>query len=49
MKFMEKCSKNEFPFRTLMFTLITMKFDASCIMHEHVIKMANIAKRLKSL
>ena len=32
-----------------MSTLTTMKFDGSCTMHEHVIKMTNIAARLKSL
>jgi len=34
---------------TLMSTLITMKFDGSRTMHEHVIEMINIAARLKSL
>ncbi|XP_027364268.1 uncharacterized protein LOC113871375 [Abrus precatorius] len=34
---------------TLMSTLITMKFDGSRTMHEHVIEMTNIAARLKSL
>ena len=34
---------------TLMTTLITMKFDGSRTMHEHVIEMTNIAARLKSL
>ena len=34
---------------TLMGTLITMKFDSSRTMHEHVIEMTNIAVRLKSL
>ena len=34
---------------TLMSTLITMKFDDSRTMHEHVIEMTNIATRLKSL
>ena len=33
----------------LMSTLTTMKFDGSCIMHEHVIEMTNIAARLKTL
>jgi len=35
--------------RTLMSTLTTMKFDGSRTMHEHVIKMTNIAARLKTL
>ena len=35
--------------RTLMSTLITMKFDGSCTMQEHVIEMTNIATRLKTL
>ncbi|XP_068477318.1 uncharacterized protein [Phaseolus vulgaris] len=34
---------------TLMSTLITMKFDGSRTMHEHVIEMKNIVARLKSL
>ncbi|XP_057746512.1 uncharacterized protein LOC130965767 [Arachis stenosperma] len=34
---------------TLMGTLTTIKFDGSRTMHEHVIKMINIAVRLKSL
>jgi len=34
---------------TLMRILITMKFDGSRIMHEHVIKMTNIIVRLKTL
>nr|KYP43549.1 hypothetical protein KK1_034976 [Cajanus cajan] len=34
---------------TLMSTLTTIKFDGSRTMHEHVIEMANIAARLKSL
>ena len=34
---------------TLMSTLTTMKFDGSRTMHEHVIKMTNIAAKLKSL
>ena len=32
-----------------MSTLITIKFDGSRTMHEHVIEMTNIAARLKSL
>nr|KYP41156.1 hypothetical protein KK1_037495 [Cajanus cajan] len=32
-----------------MITLTTIRFDGSCTMHEHVIKMTNIAARLKSL
>ena len=32
-----------------MVTLTTMKFDGSRTMHEHVIKMKNLASRLKSL
>jgi len=35
--------------RTLMSTLITMKFVGSRTMYEHVIKMTNIATRLKTL
>jgi len=35
--------------RTLMSTLTTMKFDGSCIMHEHIIEMTNITTRIKSL
>ncbi|XP_047260877.1 uncharacterized protein LOC124894186, partial [Capsicum annuum] len=35
--------------RTLMGTVITMKFDGSHTMHEHVIEITNIAARLKSL
>ena len=35
--------------RTLMSTLTTKKFDGSRTMHEHVIKMTNIAARLKTL
>jgi len=34
---------------TLMSTLTTMKFDGSRTMYEHVIKMTNIATRLKTL
>ena len=34
---------------TLMSTLTAMKFDGSHTMHEHVIKMTNIAARLKTL
>jgi len=34
---------------TLMSTLITMKFDGSCTMREHLIEMTNIVARLKSL
>jgi len=34
---------------TLMSTLVTMKFDGSRTMYEHVIKMTNIATRLKTL
>jgi len=34
---------------TLMSTLITMKFDSSRTMYEHVIEMTNIAARLKTL
>jgi len=34
---------------TLISTLITMKFDGSCTIHEHAIKMTNIIARLKSL
>ena len=34
---------------TLMSTLTTMKFDDSRTMHEHVIKITNIAARLKTL
>ena len=34
---------------TLMSTLITMKFDGSRTMYEHVIEMTNIAARLKTL
>jgi len=34
---------------TSMSTLITMKFDGSRTMHEHVIEMTNIEARLKSL
>ena len=30
-----------------MSTLTTMKFDSSSTMHEHVIKMTNIAEKLK--
>ena len=33
---------------TLMSTLITMKFDGSRTMHEHVIEMTNIVTKLKS-
>jgi len=32
----------------LMSTMITMKFDDSRTMHEHVIKMTNIVARLKT-
>jgi len=32
-----------------MSTLTTMKFDGSCTIHEHAIKMTNIATRLKTL
>jgi len=35
--------------RTLMSILISMKFDGSRTMHEHVIEMAKIAARLKTL
>jgi hypothetical protein len=34
---------------TLMGTLTTIKSDGSCTMHEHIIKMTNIATRLESL
>jgi len=34
---------------TLMSALITMKFNDSRIMHEHVFEMTNIATRLESL
>jgi hypothetical protein len=34
---------------TLMGTLTTIKFDGSRTMHEHIIKMTNIATRLMSL
>ena len=34
---------------TLMSTLITMKFDGSRTMHEHVLEMTNLSTRLKSL
>jgi len=34
---------------TLMSILVTMKFDGSRIMYEHVIQMTNIATRLKTL
>ena len=30
-------------------TLITMKFDGSCTMHEHVKGMTNITEKLKSM
>lgn len=35
--------------RILMGTLTTIKFNGSCIMHEYVIEMTNIASKLKSL
>jgi len=35
--------------RTLISTLVTMKFDGSHTMYEHVIEMTNIATRLKTL
>ena len=35
--------------KSLAGTLITMKFDGSRTMHEHVIEMTNIAARLKSM
>ena len=34
---------------TLMSTLTTIKFDGSCIMHEHVIEMTNIAQDCLSM
>ena len=34
---------------TLMSILVTMKFDGSRIMYEHVIQMTNIETRLKTL
>jgi len=51
MKFMEERSQtaDKFLVGTLMSTLTTMKFDGLCTMHEHVIKMTNIAARLKYL
>jgi len=51
MKFVEECSQtaDKSLTRTLMSTLTTMKFDDSRTMHDHVIKMTNIATRLKSL
>ena len=50
-KFVEECSQttDRSLVGTLMGTLATFKFDGSCTMHENVIKMANIAIRLKSL
>jgi len=51
MKFVEERSQtaNKSLVGTLMSTLTTMKFDDSHTMHEHVIKMTNIASRIKSL
>ena len=47
MKFVEERSQTAD--KSLVGTLITMKFDGSRTMHEHVIEMTNIAARLKSL
>ena len=51
MKVMEKCSQiiDNSLARTSMGTLTTMQLDGSHTMHKHVIKMTNIAIRLKSL
>jgi len=51
MKFVEECSQtiDKSLVGTLMSTLITMKFDSSRTVHEHVIEMTNIATRIKSL
>jgi len=51
MKFVEESSQttDKFLAGTLLSTLTSMKFDGSRTMHEHVMKMTNIAARLKSL
>ena len=51
MKFVEELSQttNKSLVGTLMSTLTIMRLDSSHTMHEHVIKMTNIAARLKSL
>ncbi|XP_068474850.1 uncharacterized protein [Phaseolus vulgaris] len=51
MKFVEESSQttDKFLAGTLLGTLTSMKFDGSRTMHEHVMKMTNIATRLKSL
>ena len=51
LKFVEECfhSTNKSLVGTLMARLTTMKFDGLRSMHEHTIKMTNIATRLKTL
>lgn len=53
MKFMEECSQSDSvdksSAKTLRGTLTTMKFNSSCTMHEHVIEMANIIIKFKSM
>ena len=51
MKFVEECSQtaDKSPVGTLMSTLTIMNFYSPYTMHKHVIKMTNIAARLKSL
>ena len=51
LKFVEEFSQtpDESLAGTLMGTLTTMMFDGSSTMHEYVIKMTNVAVRLKSL
>ena len=51
MKFVEKRSQtiDKSFASTLMSTLITMKYNGSCTMHEHVLEMTTLAAKLKIL